>query len=474
MSYSVLRRYTPPTCTLEIMAKNSPLSRWAGQPVLKNLRFHLSLDDPKLPKEQWTTLQGDRVQLEALCEAVQTYVQNFLEQSHNRLNLTFLRPQAEAGVISIAAPQQDFVSPSPAAGPDGILLQPRGMLSHDLVLGSLATEESGPVTHLSTLQLFDLANALDDYTTEVLTLPSLPQSSWLKPARPWGQAAAAAVLLVAVSASIIRVFDGATNIAKSTAPTTSAGASSSDQRIANQLPPAATNPSGVPSPPIALNPTLPPPPPLGSTTPSGTPGLPTVTLDGTAPVAPETNPPAKPQIIAKATQPQTQAGKQPTTIPGDPVVVGKATQPEPPNVKIAESPPREALSLPAPSLKRSGNEAAELRSAPAQADGIAAESQPETAFDTIPQVAEVRNYFQQRWKAPEGLTQTLEYQLMLDANGAVQSIVPLGQASGDYIDRTGIPLRGEPFVSPLQQGTTAKIRLVLSPDGGVQTFQIPE
>lgn len=49
---TILRRYTPPTCRLELIAKSSPLSRWAGQPVLKNLRFRLSFDDPRLPDEQ--------------------------------------------------------------------------------------------------------------------------------------------------------------------------------------------------------------------------------------------------------------------------------------------------------------------------------------------------------------------------------------------------------------------------------------
>ncbi len=95
---------------------------------------------------------------------------------------------------------------------------------------------------------------------------------------------------------------------------------------------------------------------------------------------------------------------------------------------------------------------------------------PGTAFDTIPQVAEARDYFKQRWKPVEGLTQTLEYSLLINANGSIQSITPLKQASGDYIDRTGMPLLGDPFVSPIKDGKTAKVRLVLEPDGAVQTF----
>ena len=41
----------------------------------------------------------------------------------------------------------------------GIFLRPKGLLAHDLMLGSLQTEASGSTVQLSTLQLFDLANA---------------------------------------------------------------------------------------------------------------------------------------------------------------------------------------------------------------------------------------------------------------------------------------------------------------------------
>jgi hypothetical protein len=93
-----------------------------------------------------------------------------------------------------------------------------------------------------------------------------------------------------------------------------------------------------------------------------------------------------------------------------------------------------------------------------------------TAFDTIPQVAEARDFFQQRWQPPEGLTQTLEYRLQVAADGTITRITPLGQAAGDFVDRTQIPLVGEPFVSPLTTGESAQMRVVLSPDGRVRTF----
>lgn len=114
---------------------------------------------------------------------------------------------------------------------------------------------------------------------------------------------------------------------------------------------------------------------------------------------------------------------------------------------------------------------------PSLPDGSGVTAAPErrdraanTAFDTIPQVAEIRSYFQQRWTPPEGLTQTLEYRLNLNPDGSIQQITPLGQAAGTYVDRTGLPLIGEAFVSPLPGNHSATIRLVLSPSGTVQTF----
>jgi hypothetical protein len=59
LSNSVLRRYTPPTCTLEVVAKSSPLSRWVGQSLMKDLRFELRFDDPRQPEEKRVTIRGN-------------------------------------------------------------------------------------------------------------------------------------------------------------------------------------------------------------------------------------------------------------------------------------------------------------------------------------------------------------------------------------------------------------------------------
>ena len=44
-----------------------------------------------------------------------------------------------------------------------IHIESSSYLTHNLFLGSLANQTSGPVIELSLLQLFDLATALDEY-----------------------------------------------------------------------------------------------------------------------------------------------------------------------------------------------------------------------------------------------------------------------------------------------------------------------
>jgi hypothetical protein len=95
------------------------------------------------------------------------------------------------------------------------------------------------------------------------------------------------------------------------------------------------------------------------------------------------------------------------------------------------------------------------------------------AFAPTPQVNEVKEYFQQRWKPPSGLTEPLEYSIVLDVDGSVQRIEPLGKAARNYVDRSGLPLIGEPFVSANSQGETPRVRVILGADGKVQSFLEP-
>ena len=92
-----------------------------------------------------------------------------------------------------------------------------------------------------------------------------------------------------------------------------------------------------------------------------------------------------------------------------------------------------------------------------------------TLFDT-PQVAEAREYLNKRWQPPTGLSQALEYSLTLGIDGTIEKILPLNKVAREYIDSSGIPQIGKPFVSTNKSGQNLRIRVILNPDSKVQTF----
>ncbi len=464
MSHSILRRYTPPTCTLEIMANSSPLSRWMGQPVLKDLRWRLKLDDPKVTAEEWTLLQGDRPQLEALRETVQTYVQQLLDHSQSRLDEA-LNPAAVA-VTPTPTPED-----ATAALPDraGIALQPHGLLAHDLTLGALATTTSGPTIALSTLQLFDLANALDEYATDLITLPDLAPASGIKTAPTWTKVAASAVVAIGVAASAAKLFDQSPKTAN--APS---GPSSSDQRIASQLPPNVVAPN---SPPALSNQPLGMPPLMRSPMPAGkSPALPSLSVPKSGAITSAGQPGTVPPLSSAAVP-----GNPTVTIPKASITIADGGSPAAAaNGRSASAPPAAKLNpdelAAASEAALSGNAAPAAAPARPSQDSAADSGQSsarnratESSLAAIPQLGELKQYFQKRWKPITGVTDPLQYQLELGANGSIQRTTPLGKAAQDHVEQSTISLN-EVIVSPLTQGKAAMIRLVLRPDGTVETF----
>lgn len=423
------RRYTPPTCTLEVTGLTSALSRWAGRPLLKNLQFQLSLEDPRQPGDQPIQLCGDRSALETLAQTVETYVQDFLNQSpasfNPRLDLhpPTAPPQTKPSALGNATPAK------------AMFLPPQSLLSHSFVPGALMAEAETPIS-LSVTQLFDLATALEEYSAEAVSLPALSQTpaSRLAGIPLWARAAAIVVAAAGLSIAALELFSpSSTQLAsqKSSNPSQSPPQSSPGKLL-------------VPSPPALTNPT----PAFGSPTPlpfTSPPAIPApAPLPDTPPAAPEANSPANPSAPAapgqriaiqpKAATKSTSALKPPPLPP----------EPDDPTVAAQEN----SVAASAPSTEK--------------------------LADTIPQVAEVRNYFAQRWQPPASLKQTLEYTLVLNPNGSLQRAVPLGQAASTYLDRTPIPLANEPFVSPPEGKGSALIRLVLQPNGKVETFLQPD
>ncbi|MBD2356869.1 DUF4335 domain-containing protein [Tolypothrix sp. FACHB-123] len=542
LSNSVIRRYTPPTCTLEVFAEDSALSRWMGKTVLKQLSFELRFDDPRLPEESRFPIRGDRDQLEALCDAVTTYVQQFLHQSPESFWLSFTGPQ-DSSKVADDSKLTDFAASSVPATTKSIksfptylpqtkiYLEPSSYLNHNLFLGSLANQTSGPVIQLSLLQLFDLATALDEYSADIMALPTLENTRSSTVRFPtWAPVAAVLVLGVGLL-PITWQYVNNTKPKQQVATTST-----------SESPEIALQPSPSFNPEAGLLPpdNLPPVPPIGSTQP-----LPVVpTALPTAPSSTVANPSALPNAnlptsqttassnLPKSTQPSAAGSVFGVPQPANPTLTANspfkvpatggqqvAIQPNPTANRPGATNPAE-LALPqrrelppslaanrgtvnsnpnvvttAPPLPTIPNETASS----AKVDGAynpasttstvtgstnplveklrnqrqtASSNQPtsdSTLFDT-PQISEARQFLQKRWQPPSGLRQTLEYSLIVNVDGTIERIFPLNKAAREFVNNTGMPNIGAPFVSANKTGQNMRMRAVLSPDGKVQIF----
>jgi hypothetical protein len=553
VSNPVIRRYTPPTCTLEVLAQSSSLSGWMGKSVLKQLNFELRFDDPRLPEERRISIKGDRDQLEALYSAVTNYVQEFLQKSPESFWANFSQSKDSTkvsdhpevkGFNQTLLPEQTLKSSKsfnnfhiPEAD---IRLEPSSYLVHNLFLGSLANHLSGSVIQLSLLQLFDLATALDEYSAEVMALPTLNTRSSSGFSLPSWTPAAAVVLLALGLAPF--TWQYANNIrqkeqtAKKPASTPEIALQPSPSALLPTPQPALTPPDSLLVPPLGTTPavpgsTLPTPPAPGSilpTTPIPGSTLPaTPQLPASAKTAPGSSFPSASQTagstfstaplpssgsaltIPGATAPtlSRSSGKTATTKLSDPFAIPTNSQ----QTSRTSSIPKNGIALPstanlpanlppatgdissgisggssgidttpnergntgtsplpptAPSLGTNDSPlAARLR----QGRNSPPEVATGTLFDT-PQIAEARDFLKKRWQPPRGLSQTLEYSLLIGVDGKVERILPLGKAARDYVDSAGMPGIGQPFVSPNRNGQNVRIRAVLSADGKVQTF----
>ncbi|MDZ8089977.1 MAG: DUF4335 domain-containing protein [Nostoc sp. DedQUE12b] len=534
LSNSVIRCYTPPTCTLEVFAQSSPLSRWMGKTVLKHLSFELRFDDPRLPEEHRVPIRGDREQLEALCDAVTNYVQQFLQQSPESFWVSFSSTQESSTALdepelkSSTKTLNAFSTQIPGAN---IYLEPSSYLTHNLFLGSLANYSSGPVIQLSLLQLFDLASALDEYSTDVMALPTFNSTSSTLRFPTWAPIAAVLVLGVGFLpvtwqyANNIREKQQQTaKTADSTAvktalepssplnfPTPEPGLTPPSNNLLGSTPPLST--STLPQAPLtAPGSSFSPPLPNALTIPQGTtatipsnramppasfPNAPSSKIPGQEiailpnlgqnPTGSSSQPGAIPQLRNLPPRLSSNASSLPTNI--SPVLppsldtipnknrVNTPVQPSPLTSQqlderissLQQSSAGEKPTSQLPSSRTAANNPFIDQLGDAGKNPTSREVATGTLFDT-PQVAEARQYLTKRWQPPTGLGQTLEYSLIVGVDGTIERIFPLNKAAREFVDNAGMPEVGKPFVSANKNGQNVRIRVVLSPDGKVQTF----
>jgi hypothetical protein len=566
LSNPVIRRYTPPTCTLEVLAQSSPLSKLMGKSVLKDLRFELRLDDPRLPEEGRIAIRGDRDQLEALHAAVSDYVQEFIHKSPENFGQYYSQSNRNDSLGSDAPTVLDSSHKSSQTNTiipfnkensrNDIHLQPGQNLTHNLFLGSLASHTSAPIVQLSLLQLFDLATALDEYSADVMALPNLNTGSMNTGSRgrgiptwaPMAAVAAAAIALIPVTyqhANRVRLQE---QTAKKSVVADEKIALQPQTEPSPQVSPNSSFPSALPTPPGVANSQLGNPNLIPGATPGSpnfvvppgatTPGNPNVSTPGKATTQNPANSPiansgdlftgvvpgggqpifgVNPTNSGKLGSPNTiatgnngvnsrsstggnvnirsgkvgQTGKVSSNRSGTGSsttgIVSNSLPPSGAPITLAPIPSEISSASSTQSNQRkigtvvnspnptNGNKSPlvdRLRQGRKPGGGVVAANNSgsnDSLFDT-PQVAEARVFLKKSWRPPAGLKEDLQYSLIVGVDGSLESIIPLGKASRDNIELTGIPRPKKPFVSSNRNGRPVRIRAIFSPDGQVKTL----
>ena len=493
-SYNMIRRFTPPTCTLEIWEKSSPLSGWTNKKVLKDIRFKLSFDDPKNLDTEPITIEGDRDKLEQLYNTVLDYTGNFLEKSFN--------PQSLFAVVN----NDGFDSG------DRLYLTSHGLVNHQLNLGSLSKDDTATID-LSATQLCDLVSALEEYKTEMAAIAQLEAQR--KKSRRWipiGASVAGILLAIGVVAGIMqRSQEEIATTSEPTEPITpqevvppeapevaekpAVEIEENDPLSSTEMlppPPAVDTPKPPPNipdpakyppagnltiPPVSelpkqdevtLNPTeSTPAEPLDDSQVQSTIDVPSETAETETATAENSDtqvtiPPEKnnDDSLENAEEAQIAISDSNTAIDTD--IVGRSNRARAFNEEATEYNLEES----ALSDRLADNNIAK----PSTDGATITEEDAESKISDIVQLQEIESYFQQKWQIPSELKQTLEYRLILGSDGSIERIIPIGKAAEIYVDRTNIPLMGEPFVSPLKEGDRATVRLLLDPNGEVKTF----
>ena len=478
LNKSPLQTYTPPTCTLKLWDKRPFLSRWGELVSLDNIEFELQFDDPRLLTEEQVTITGDRNQLELLRNVVQSYVQKFLDQTACCITP---QPQLEQGA---GRPEQGDPSRENTVPPS---LAPQGLVTHNLALGSLATQGSHSSVTLSVSQLFDLLNALEAYSNTLVTLTTSKTTPLSKSLGVWVGALGVALLAILIPTVGVKWVRQLTSTDLATNETQESEENAlSFLDVLPPVPPPPKTPLPAPSlaPSLANRDPLPPPsqigqgtpPPRNSTVAIQAPPLrvlPPPPVAPPAPPKPNTAPSTSSVTVGQVPAHLLPNGESPIVMPGLPPetvtqLMQQPTLPPPPTLQakapirgtataLSSGVPRDQVTIPD-----------ELLSPETK---VAAKAAPETTLlDAIPQVAEVRKYFQQRWQPPKNLAQTLEYRLVLQADGSLKQTIPLGRSAAIYRPQIAFPPLDSSFVSPLNVSGNQTIRLVLIPNGTVKTL----
>ncbi|MBD2107881.1 DUF4335 domain-containing protein [Nodosilinea sp. FACHB-13] len=427
--------YAAGTCTLRLVGELSPLSQITGRPVLGRSRFHLQVQGDDALREARTLasramileIGGREPQFSALADLVQTYVQNYLNA--------------------------DAIAAGGAVARGENSLHPVGLTRHRLTLA--VPLEPPRVVELSTLQLSDLADALEQADSNLQILPdaAMPKTRRVRPKLPLWLGSVAAVGIAALLG----------NQLLTTAPSSVVLSPSESQSTGEATPqPSADNPQ--------LTPAAPAPP--AANTPAAADSAPAAT--GEALQAPITTAP---------TSPAAPSGTAPG--PGTPKASPPLADADPAPAQPSQSEPALAPTpLTQDEARAGGQAAAEARIAAepapnaAQPEALTAPASPE-AFDTGPSIAattapdsaiawisNLTQALEQQWRPPANLAAPLRYRLALEPDGTVTALEPLNDFSANYQTNATLPKPGDIIPGVVKDASTT-VEVQFLPTGAV-------
>ncbi|MEO1068599.1 MAG: DUF4335 domain-containing protein [Cyanobacteria bacterium J06638_6] len=429
--------YAAGTCTLRLVGQLSPLSQVTGRPVLARSRFHLQVyqvDANPVASEAAPNpvvgfeASGREPQFSALTELVQGYVQRHLNA------------EALGGRGTISHGEST--------------LQPVGLTRHRL---TLAVAPVAQIAELSTLQLSDLADVLEQAEGNIQILPDQVNPRSVRPTRPRLLLWIGSVAAVGIAAILGNQF-------LATAPSPVVLSPQESQPTTESTPQAPSSNREVP---IAD------PAPAADT-------LPGDESTATAPLATDAEPPAPAEPPSVTPQPARDPAQQRSpSAPPEPAAAPQqptASQPSPPTVPAVPSQSDQASEQ---SGQSAPNQPSELSTAPDSPEAFRTEPPPPTRAEAEADIAAssveppgadwvgvLTNALEQQWQPPANLTAILRYRLSLEPDGTVTSLEPLDEVSAIYQNAPTLP-QPNTGVSGAASGEAIAVDVQFLPSGDV-------
>lgn len=493
---SSFRRYTPPTCTLEMYNPQPFWGKWRYQSFPEYFSFQLHFDDPRVPQSDRTSIVGDRTLLEKLREKVDKYVREYL---HNedivRENLSCeLPPSGEA---------------------EFICLSQESPYNHCLYYLSWQSQGEKIKITLSNTQLLDLVNALEAYSFDV---KKSKEKNYKTRGSNLGLSIAITGLIAFVGGGLWWRYEDKMVSQQGEITPSENNDSIPLNNIEKVVPPSSLDPNTLPK---EVFPEVPEElarrqslvPPIERITP---PQMPVINPETTFPeenhnhnfasvllppptdsstsIAFEINPVNNSQnssnllIPPPPSNPQTNNtnpsfSPNPSPPPFTPSRL--STLPTLSSSSITDDIPNSLTdNIPSNSVTKNENlddiQAMALNQTQQFTTGsdrirmIDSSSLTARSLPTNTISQEIQKYFQEKWQPPQNLGQSIEYRLKLNGSGNLTRITPIGQTAMVFLDQTKMPLLGERLISSMPDDlelSSVTIRLILSPNGNVQAFQ---